>query len=262
MIYGGAWLIDRVWFGWLDLTPFTLHSELQVIQRYRWSTHFTVHRYTHALGFTVSTNCILATDNSLTCNFKSHMKSCFHRLIPFLPLFCNCQLNSISLLRSSYPGRLASRNSIRLYSTTFYAAIANFGNHLYDHFARTMRKTQPLNCWEGVFTAPFHSNGSYSIVVCVFVSTGICLPCRCLEMNVYSDFTIPAFERHVTISRFKIKSFLKFVTALHVYELDDRGVGVRCPREVADFSLLHSITILSGTQSPMQCESGVEAAAV
>jgi hypothetical protein len=39
------------------------------------------------------------------------MKSSFHRLIPFLPLFCNCQLNSIPLLPSPYPGRLASRNS-------------------------------------------------------------------------------------------------------------------------------------------------------
>jgi hypothetical protein len=39
------------------------------------------------------------------------MKSSFHRLIPFLPLFCNCQLNSIPLLPTYYPGRLASRNS-------------------------------------------------------------------------------------------------------------------------------------------------------
>jgi hypothetical protein len=37
------------------------------------------------------------------------MKSSFHSLIPFLPLFCNCQLNSIS-----HHGRLASRNSTRL----------------------------------------------------------------------------------------------------------------------------------------------------
>jgi hypothetical protein len=35
-------------------------------------------------------------------------------------------------------------------------------------------------------------------------------------MNVYSDFFIPAFGRHVTISRFEIKSFLKFVTVLYV----------------------------------------------
>jgi hypothetical protein len=43
----------------------------------------------------------------------------FHSLIPILPLFCNCQfrrLDSIALLPSPYPGRLASQNSTRLFS--------------------------------------------------------------------------------------------------------------------------------------------------
>jgi hypothetical protein len=31
------------------------------------------------------------------------------------------------------------------------------------------------------------------------VSVGMCLPSLCLAMGVYSDFTIPAFGRHVTI---------------------------------------------------------------
>jgi hypothetical protein len=30
-----------------------------------------------------------------------------------------------------------------------------------------------------VFTAPLHRNGSYPIVACVFVVTGLCLPSRC-----------------------------------------------------------------------------------
>jgi hypothetical protein len=46
---------------------------------------------------------------------------------------------------------------------------------------------------------PLHRNGSLSIVACVFVAAGMCLPSRCLAMNVYSDFAIPAFGRHVTI---------------------------------------------------------------
>jgi hypothetical protein len=62
-----------------------------------------------------------------------------------------------------------------------------------------MQKTQPLYCWESVFTAPLHSNGSYSIVACVFVEGGMCLPSHCLALNVYSDFIIPAFGCHVTI---------------------------------------------------------------
>jgi hypothetical protein len=34
----------------------------------------------------------------------------------------------------------------------------------------------------------------------------MCLPSRFLAMNIYSDFTIPAFRRHVTISQCHILS--------------------------------------------------------
>jgi hypothetical protein len=71
---------------------------------------------------------------------------------------------------------------------------------LYKYFARTTQKTQPLYCWEGVFTALLHSDGCYLIVACVFVTMGMCLPNRCLAVKVYSDFAIPAFVRHVTVS--------------------------------------------------------------
>jgi hypothetical protein len=56
--------------------------------------HFTV---THALGFSVSTSRIPATDLSQPhCNFKSHMKSSSRRLIPFLALlFCDCQFRRL-----------------------------------------------------------------------------------------------------------------------------------------------------------------------
>jgi hypothetical protein len=62
-----------------------------------------------------------------------------------------------------------------------------------------MLKTQPLYCWEGVFTGPLHKNGNYSIVACVFFAAGMSLPSRFLAMNVYSDVTIPAIWFHVTI---------------------------------------------------------------
>jgi hypothetical protein len=45
---------------------------------------------------------------------------------------------------------------------------------LYNHIAWATQKTQPLYCWEGVSTASLHSNGSYSIVACVFVAAGMC----------------------------------------------------------------------------------------
>jgi hypothetical protein len=97
-------------------------------------------------------------------------------------------LSSVPLLPSSHPGRLASRNSTRLNSTQPFFV---------NHYARTMQKTQYLCCWEVMFLAPLNSNGSYYIVACVFIATGICLPRRCLTMNVYSDFSIPAFERNI-----------------------------------------------------------------
>jgi hypothetical protein len=42
------------------------------------------------------------------------------------------------------------------------------------------------------------------VVAWVFVASGMCLPSLCLTMNFYSEFTIPAFGRHVTISYCKV----------------------------------------------------------
>jgi hypothetical protein len=44
-----------------------------------------------------------------------------------------------------------------------------------------------------VFTSLLHRNGG-SIVVCVFVSTGTCLPSRCLAVNVYSGFQASCYN--------------------------------------------------------------------
>jgi hypothetical protein len=57
---------------------------------------------TNTIGFSVFISRILATDLSQShCNFKLHMKSSFHSLILFWPLFCSCQfrrLDSIQFL--------------------------------------------------------------------------------------------------------------------------------------------------------------------
>jgi hypothetical protein len=126
----------------------------------------------------------------------------FLAIILQLP-FPKTRLNSICLLPSSYPGRLASRNSTQLHT-----APASFRTLLYIYFTRTTQKTQPFYCWEGVFTAPLHSNGSYSVVTCVFSAAGMCLPSRFPTMNIYSDFAIPTFGRHVTILKTSVSFFL------------------------------------------------------
>jgi hypothetical protein len=122
------------------------------------------------------------------------MESSFHILTPFFQLFGNCQfrkLDPIQFLCFQYHILAGWRLEIRLDST--------------EVFFITTQKTQPLYCWEGVCTAPLHSSESYSIVACVFVAAGMCSPSRCLEINVYSEITISAFGRHVSI-RFDIST--------------------------------------------------------
>jgi hypothetical protein len=80
---------------------------------------------------------------------------------------------------------------------------AGFGSSLYslgsnptENSVSIVITQQYLCCYRGVFTSPLHRNGSSSIV-CVLISLVICLPSRCLAMNVYSASAIPAFRRHV-----------------------------------------------------------------
>jgi hypothetical protein len=64
---------------------------------------------------------------------------------------------------------------------------------------------------------PLHSNGSYWIVACVFVAAGIYLTSRCLAMNIYSDFTVPALWRHVTIGISFIQHVPHLISIRHKY---------------------------------------------
>jgi hypothetical protein len=93
---------------------------------------------THALGFSVFTSRILATDLSLShWHSKSHMKSSFPSLIHFLPLFCSCQFrrfDSIQFLCSQAhipagwrPETLLSR--ILLYSLEHFLITTLHGPH-------------------------------------------------------------------------------------------------------------------------------------
>jgi hypothetical protein len=164
------------------------------LQRYRYfhTSQFTIK---HALGFSVFTSRILATDFiRVSLSLQTTTKFSFHSLLPLLSLFCNCQfrrLDSFQFLCSQVISRQVGVSKLDSIQLIF----------LYNHIARTTRKTQPFYFWLGMFTAPLHSNESYSIVACVFVASGMCLPSRYLATNVYTDFAILAFGHHVTIHK-------------------------------------------------------------
>jgi hypothetical protein len=78
------------------ITPYTFttrdyrqYSAIAILH----TLHVTV---AHALGFSLFTSRILATDLSQShCHFKSHMKFSFQSLTPFLPVFCSCQFRGL-----------------------------------------------------------------------------------------------------------------------------------------------------------------------
>jgi hypothetical protein len=136
------------------------------LQRYHWSTHFTV-TVTHALGSQSSLvvpwqriyKCLTVTAAHMKSSLHSQFVSCHlfsitydYHLCQFPAETANSETRLSSLLPSSYPGRLASRNS-----TDSNDLLCPF----YNNSARTTQKTPPLYCLEGVFTASLHSNGSY-----------------------------------------------------------------------------------------------------
>jgi hypothetical protein len=107
-----AWLIRRS-LDWMIGFIYSLYTTLGTIGNYSPVAvlDMLLFTFTHALGSSVFTSRILATDlKQSQYHFKSHMKS-FHSLIYSLPLFCKCQLNSNPLFPCSYPGRPVSRNS-------------------------------------------------------------------------------------------------------------------------------------------------------
>jgi hypothetical protein len=113
---------------------------------------------THALGFSVFTSRILTTDLSQShCNFKSHVKSSCHSLIPFLPFLPN-HLG----LPSPELDPIPDYCSIFRPLCFFYFTLV-LPNTSYNHLARIPRKT-PSSIVKNVFTCPLPSNGCHFTV--------------------------------------------------------------------------------------------------
>jgi hypothetical protein len=112
-----AWIIDGV-LGWkIGLTPYRLNSGLQAIRALQLFPHTLQLTLTHAIGFSVFTSRILATDLSQShCNLMHTGSFLFTALFLYCHYSVNlptpkARLSSNSLLSISYPGRQASRNS-------------------------------------------------------------------------------------------------------------------------------------------------------
>jgi hypothetical protein len=179
---GGAWLYDWM-IGFIDTLQ--LDSRLQAITAISLISALSSSMLLHTLVFSVFTSNILATDfKTVSLSLQITHEDFFWQSYFFL-------------VTSSQS--LPTADSLNSTSSCSQGHILAQLNFLYNHFVWSTQKTQPLYCWEDVFTVPFHTNGSYSIVSCVFVVAGTCLPSRFLTMNVYSDFTISAFGHHVTI---------------------------------------------------------------
>jgi hypothetical protein len=106
--------------------------------------------FAHAQELSAFTSRILATGFQQShCHFNSHMESSFHSQIPFLPLFCSYQFrrldsirfDSIPPLPSSYPGRLASRNS-----TYHFRLLFRTGEHFCITTVYGPRREHSLYC--------------------------------------------------------------------------------------------------------------------
>jgi hypothetical protein len=128
---------------------------------------------THALGFSVFSRRILATDLSQShSHFKSHMHSSCNSLIPFLPfLLSHLRLPSTELFpvpsrlllsTAETPSRLLCPLTSRTDST---------GNIVFY-------------CQGCVLTGPLLINGRLSIVACACVA-GKYLQSRCLAMGIH-----------------------------------------------------------------------------
>jgi hypothetical protein len=166
------------WIGWLDLlTPYTQHSGLQAIQRYCWSTHFTVHRCTRSIlslyysypgnGFvslTVTSNhtwSLLITVWFLSCQYSAAAN--FEDSTQFKSKFISWQAGLPKLDCS----------------VEFFCMTTLHGRH-------GKHRLLLSRIILGVFTAPLHSNGRGADHVGNSTSVvEACLPSRCLAMGMH-----------------------------------------------------------------------------
>jgi hypothetical protein len=162
---------NGVWIGFID----TLFTKLGTTGNTALSLVYTLYNSQLHTHEDYQSSLVVSLQRS-QCNFKSHMESSLHSLIPILLLFCNCQINSIPLLPSSYPGRLASRNSTLFFSTELlfittlhgpnrkHSLSLLLGRRIFSAVAQQWKLfycSLHIFCRWNVFTESLPSNGLY-----------------------------------------------------------------------------------------------------
>jgi hypothetical protein len=202
-------LIEGFWIGWLDLlTPHAQSSRLQAVQRYRWSAQFTVQRSTRTRGSqsspVISWQRIYKRQN---CGLESHTKFSFHSLIPFLPLFWNCQFRRLDLVQF-----LCSQAHV-LTGWRFETQLTLLNLTLFINTLHGPRRQHSLSTIAMACLQRCCKTTEVTRLLLGYSLPREWLPSRCVVMNVYSDFTIQAFGRQVTLySYYYIQISLAFLS--------------------------------------------------
>jgi hypothetical protein len=157
-----------------------------VRQRYRYSTHFPVHRYTRTRILSLHYSYPASGVTTVSLLLQIRHEVVFPSLIPLLPLFCNCQFRKLDSIQFRANILAGWRLETRLF-TPDYTFILGRVLWLCPFITPRQgpRRKHGLYCWRGAFKALLHSNrgGAYrhrkhcsSIVVRVYyIATALSL---------------------------------------------------------------------------------------
>jgi hypothetical protein len=165
---------------------------------------------THALGFSVFTS-ILATDLYQSyCHFKSHMKSSWHSLIPFLPFPAGVSSEGLTQFNSSAPeftswqagvpkinSSLLDYCSILLYAAEHFFITTLHGPHAENTASIVKKEYLLIRCLE-----------MDVLLLRTCASAGMCLPSRCLAMGIHviigSNKTVIRIWKEADVTHFTV----------------------------------------------------------
>jgi hypothetical protein len=191
-------LITQLW----TIGNYSAISDLHTLQ-------FTV---TQALGFSVFTSRILATDLWQShCHFSLHMKFSLHSQIPFLAIILQLPNSEDSTQFSSSSHILTGRRLEARPSTSdsttllYYFYLVASSDCVLLQPLGTDHTENILSYWRGVFAAPLPSNSRPIVARVRF--TGICLPSRYLAMGICVTLWFMKEGMYLLCSELRIVTF-------------------------------------------------------